>query len=408
MKIATRGITVLEPFNETISDSWKFQGTFGNNYFDTFLEVFERDGNARLVQIGLQQRVPAGTRVAYEAMFKIMNSKEDYVRLALYMPFGPDLIAMRYYHSDYMRAWKELISHEDVRESFNIGDIYEPEARKGEPERVVKCFHLIPWLLKYGVVTHDDISYLFYYAKNRLQQSSIYDCCKGQMSSDLAKLKKQFDKSGFDYVPPKSELLYETEARKAWLKRREKIGDEGMSEKARKAFLKRIVTPFSQNFQNSTLPRMLPELTEFLKPDEVVLIGGSRIKGYSLNNSDCDIFLHKLSDFENPDPNEIHKVFNMIWVSNDPKIEKKRAEIAAKYMKLPAGSLERKQCLSRLEADLLQFRLMHEGFPRAFGKDLSVETRDLEGIDGASAFYDPRYREAASILYSKYVFLPQM
>jgi hypothetical protein len=77
------------------------------------------------------------------------------------------------------------------------------------------------------------------------------------------------------------------------------------------------------------------------------------------------------------------------------------------YLKLPAGSIARRQSLERLEQDLLQYRLMHKGIKRIY-ENASENTQYFTDIDGASAFYDHRYRRIASQLFAKYVFLPQL
>ena len=75
-------------------------------------------------------------------------------------------------------------------------------------------------------------------------------------------------------------------------------------------------------------------------------------------------------------------------------------------MALPKDSEQYRDCLIRIESDLLQFRLMHKGFPYAYGTDLSKSLQKYQDIDGGRAFYDVRYRRVASILYSKYVYIP--
>ena len=68
------------------------------------------------------------------------------------------MFAVIKFKKTYRNAWYSLLNARDVRENFHIGDCFELDARpRGGLERVVKCAHLTPWLLKYGYIDERQI-----------------------------------------------------------------------------------------------------------------------------------------------------------------------------------------------------------------------------------------------------------
>lgn len=400
---------VLSPFIETLSDPAEFGRLYCHE--GALRQVKTRADQARAVEAYMSKasEFPYDgneAREAYSVLMDIANAAPFNERLALYVPINFMSSEWTEVNRAYMLAWNKLLGHYDVRESFNLGDIYEAKASTGQPERVVKCLHLLPWLIDDGLITIDQLFRLMDdNADDPLFLSCIYDCiqvleeweCCVQRK-DLEELKRRRDSS--DYKRPRQTLLYATNEREAWQCEFTR-GVDGMP-----VCLQNVMGPFSANL--SALQAEIKKVLKKLKPGQVAVIGGSRAKGYSTDDSDFDVYIHDLDELDKVDPNEAHKIFNMFWVSKDPRIEEKRAAIAVKYMLLPADSPFRHECLSRLEADLLQYRLMHKGYPYAYGKDLSKALRKFSDIDGASAFYDVRYRRVAATLYAKYVFIPQM
>ncbi len=398
-------VKILAPVVETFTKPNEFRRVFGCNLetWSAIQQVERRQSAAESVcdYLGKSQ----GSYLAYEALMAIMNDDDNSARLALYVPFEFMYRGWEKLNREYVQAWMKLLAHRDVRESFNFGDIYEPEASEGEPERVVKCLHFLPWMIETQLLRPSELfRILDLHKDDELLRSSVYDCLemfpdwKGLSDEDIEKLKQY--QAEDNYERPKPKLLKITEARKKWLNERNVVAK------------KRLVVDFAADVSFSTRLEGFREIAEKeaenLKPNEVLLVGGSRVKGYYSPGSDYDFYRCDLSILEEVDPNKVHKVFDMFWISKDPEIEQKRAAIVKKYMELPADSPVRRDCLNRLESDLLQFRLMHKGFPYAYGADLSGGTKRFEKIDGASAFYDSRYREVASKLYAKYVFIPQL
>jgi hypothetical protein len=108
-----------------------------------------------------------------------------------------------------------------------------------------------------------------------------------------------------------------------------------------------------------------------------------------------------------PDQNIAHICLNTVWISERNNLKEIQNDCIRRYLELEPNSVERSQSLERLEQDLLQYRLMHKGIKRIY-ENVSEATKHFIGIDGASAFYDRRYRRIATQLFVKYVFLPKL
>jgi hypothetical protein len=99
-------------------------------------------------------------------------SNSDYERLALYLPF--ELIPDATWQADdvylqasidrlattYMNAWFSLLGTQDVRANFVDGDVLEEELRDGDLPRVIKATHLIPQLVRKGLLDSASIEQL--------------------------------------------------------------------------------------------------------------------------------------------------------------------------------------------------------------------------------------------------------
>lgn len=399
---------VLAPMIETLSDPVEFARLYPTESAAQD-QVKTRASQAKVIEnyFANQGNFAQNSQEAHDA-YRALNaiaSKNDFnARLALYMPMNFVYTDWEDVKSTYASVWMKLLNYRDVRECFNLGDIYEKDASDGEYEYVIKCLHLLPWLIEDNVISVGTLFMLMdAHESQPLFASCVFDCLEvfkdwGCISDeDFAKLKSRRD--NFDYQRPAQKLRYSTSARDSWQ------DEYCRSVSETPVTLRNVMGPFSKNL--TAMNGIIEEAANGLEPGRVALIGGSRAKGYSSGNSDFDIWYFDIRDLERIDPNLAHFVFDTFWVSFDPEIEQKRAKVVAKYLRLPANSNIRRDCLIRLESDLLQFRLMHKGFPYAYGADLSKAMQKFKDIDGSSAFYDIRYRRTASILYAKYVFLPQ-
>lgn len=112
---------------------------------------------------------------------------EDYRRLLLYLPFeflpqkswrpsGEHLQqAIDIFKSEYLAAWRSLLTTHDVRANFVDGDVIEVEQRTDDLPRVVKAAHLIPKLVQSGLIEISDVIGLMEESDDQVLKSSIAD-----------------------------------------------------------------------------------------------------------------------------------------------------------------------------------------------------------------------------------------
>lgn len=361
-----------------------------------------RNSLTRTICADLEQGRPYSDAF-YGAIATIMDEQP---RLTLYLPFNVLEHAPEGFCDAYLGNWKRCWGYRDIRECFNQGDIYERTARRGEPERIVKAMHLLPWLVQYGYLSANDVvTIVRFMREDQLLCWSAYDALeimekREQISRDQSFKIREF----MSCLTPRlatSELLVETPARKQWLAERSQ--NYGVGEEFE---LRNPTGPFSANLDES-VQAFTP------KAGQITLIGGSRLKGYGRPQSDYDIYHYDLYSGQilemvplcDDIANVAHIILGMAWMGPDEKnVAAAQYEAAKHYISLDAET--RQRCLNRMEMDLLQFRLMHKGFPAAHPRDCSIETRMFDSIDGASAFYDDRYRIIATELFIKYLWLP--
>lgn len=196
-----------------------------------------------------------------------------------------------------------------------------------------------------------------------------------------------------------------------------------------------------------------PVLARFLYP--VVLLFGSRVKGYETLNADIDIavFVKPGTGFaekeriqaalkQNFSQKEIvqfwlehsssglmvrnfektetllgesywtHVLFGGIWAGEAETIKELHKKLLPRYFsandhllhELPARQLY----LEELERDALQYRLMHNGYARFFPPQGGIHTAHANRVDGNSMFWDSGYRQLAIRIFLKRVFLPKI
>ncbi len=232
--------------------------------------------------------------------------------------------------------------------------------------------------------------------------------------------------------------------------------------------LPELVMPFSTNLKQ--IPKELididkitkliksdPELSRLIYP--IVLIYGSRLKGYGKQYSDVDvgifirpetsfgdrakiqrllgnIFSQKIVkdgiiEFWLEETEEIfqvrnlakidsavaeshwtHYLFASAWIGDEKKICELLEKLLVPYMfdtsKIIQGLNTRKTYLEVLETSLLQYRLMHNGYERFFPQFGGINTLHAKKIDGESMFWDSGYRQLATKLFVGKVFLPRI
>jgi len=200
-----------------------------------------------------------------------------------------------------------------------------------------------------------------------------------------------------------------------------------------------------------------PELSQLIYP--VVLIYGSRLKGYGEQSADIDLavfvrpevplsnqaglrgllkvkftsekvhgeitefWLEEKSgrlavrDFSEPEAiigesYWAHILFGAAWEGNSEVMRELREKLLVPYLfdsnKEIYGHEARSLYLEEIERDTLQYRLLHKGYERFFPPCGGIQTPQADEIDGESMFWDSGYRQLATRLFASRVFLPKI
>lgn len=399
-----------------------------NNYIVPFIELLA-SGDVSFMDVSIVQQVYERRKVAEYVMnyFEVVRrNKEmpeikvryyraiatllrdpDYRRVLLYLPLSDLKGAPDFFQEAYLDAWYKLLHVRDVRENFYEGDSFEVDARPGgEMERVIKCLHLTPWLIEAGYINYHDLTdildvnpdnevlirslanTLSFISDQRLLSTNEIDTLR-DITTEVSQRKR---------VMP----LFVSEKRRAWLKTRKNQFTEQtlLTPKAT------LEGPFSTNLP--ALTNDLEKIQTKLEPREIVLVGGSRLKGYGVAGSDLDVFnLERLginTEMYAGSPHAAHLYFNSIWIGGDRVTN--LLEVAADKTKAYYGAPNRRMSIERLESDLLQYRLLHKGYQRFTGSCNSL-AKGYPNLDGDCPFYDEDYRRIATELFVKYVFIPK-
>lgn len=343
----------------------------------------------------------------YEVCGELLVNR-DSERILLYLPLEILNYAPETFHKQYMKAWYRLLSVYDVRENFHLGDCFELDARPREGlERVVKCAHLTPWLLEHGFIGAKQIQKIL------------------EENSDDIVLLQSF-KDTWGYIREKNifddEELYRLSSKTAHLPERKRCKPLYVSKKRQEWLDERnypvgLLTPNAklEGPFSSNIDALMPQLEEVLErmgPKEIVLVGGSQLKGYGTRKSDLDVWnlkdLEMDPEFRPGSPHAAHIYLNSLWLGGSAMTNSLK-QIADRVADLYTGSADyapqyglRRKALERLESDLLQYRLLHKGFVRFTGRN---QFPVPEEMDGDCPFYDDEYRKIATMLFVKYVWM---
>ncbi len=355
----------------------------------------------------------------------------EYERIALFLPFesfpSPDdtSIAAESFRQSYLSAWQNLLFLQDVRASFSDGDVYELDARPGDPEHVVKAAHLTPFLIRAQLITTSDILDIMEFEDNDLLSWSFLDTLP--MMKDFGQV-SPVDAARFAQIqhdlperPPVLQPTYISAERQKWL-------DEQANPVPRPTvFTPGMLTlgePLSSRIDQLRDEINLAEkLANMLSPEQtanVVLLGGSRLKGYGRPDSDIDLYAFTmtkdaktspaepilLDDIPKNPPAYAHEIFDMIWAGDATMVKKLQQELAPIYFR-EANPRTRKWNTERMEQDLLEFRLLQKGYPRLC-PDTNPEYKKYPQMDGQSAFYETGFRVIATKIYANSIFIPKI
>lgn len=498
----------------------------------------------------------------YESLDSLLKN-DDNQRLVLYLPF--EIIPSAEWKSnnqeldqsidefkkDYLSAWIKLLQTQDVRANFVDGDVIEFEVRQFDPQRVVKAAHLIPELIKKGLLNKKQIFGLVNEVSDPVLKRSINDVLPvmrnlNQITED------EFDEY-FELVTDENKFLSEpvTEERKKWLAKKQKeiaimeraeivseqllsgvtldsfldkeiiiegiriaiekasstdlsqakkifeqyedifstlgqIDNNDIKERLLKAWrhfydlglvdkdkldklgirIPNLSGSFSENLSNLsgeieklkgilTEIKSNPDLSKSVLP--IILIGGSKVKGYGESTSDTDVsifikpevseldrtqireILLKIFDKYNFDcrPTEfwlieqgnklkindglkkdhwtaesdwVHVLLNSFWLGDIREINELKTKLLPSFFEMTGETKHhhpiRELHFENMEKDLLQYRLMHKGYERNF-PTIKNPYKDESSIDGSSTFWDPGFRKLATKLFVNNVFLPK-
>lgn len=323
-------------------------------------------------------------------------------RILLYLPFSELDNAPGHFRKVYLDAWYNLLNVTDARENFHLGDVFEPDARKdGQIDLIVKSAHLTPWLIKTKYLTVEDLERIIQHGQDDtlLLQSfaDTFDVLAQNNLINPAEMQKLQRLT--IHIPKRTNALplYNSKARLEWLNECRQKSYQLLTPQAN------LAGPFSPN-----LLQFLPDLMqiqESLCGHEIVLISGSRLKGYSITNSDFDVFRLEAPKSPCVIDNVNYAFYCMVsaWMGGE-SVRNLRTIAQDRFLKSLDTTL-RPQILRRLESGLLQYRLLQKGFQR-FYHISHFATARFSSIDGDCAFYDENYRRIATQLFAKYVFLP--
>ena len=344
----------------------------------------------------------------YSACEELLNER-DSERILLYLPLQYLAGAPESFRKAYRNAWYRLLDVSDVRENFHLGDCFELDARPdGGLERVIKCVHLTPWLLESGYICMQEIAQILDECReNEVLLQSFKDTwgyIRDREILSREELSLLVSKTAHLPERRKIEPLYVSKKRLEWLAEQDRPV-ELLTPKAR------LEGPFSANVE-AFLER-LEEVQAQLKDTEIVLVGGSSLKGYCTAESDFDVFsLEELekSNMLNPgNPHATHVYFDMIWLGGKAVDEDCLDSVAKRTMDAYVNSARYANCpnlkrkaIERLESDLIQYRLLHKGFARFTG----INRFDVPLVmEGDCPFYVDEFRRIATMIYAKYVWL---
>ncbi len=382
----------MSPLIDTITDPEQFAQSFGASK-SAVEQVAKRQRQADAIaeyycNTERYERRSIEAEACQAALTVILNDSLDNNRLTLYLPF--DLFESSNFAKEVMPIWQTLLDDEDAREDFACGNIW--QSKTGE--KVVQAMRMLPWLLICEAVTEEDVLALIRAEGiSNDAKLSIFDCIEifedwELMSKDaLAELKAAAD--NFDF-----KRQYDNE----FMKTRSRCANTESSIRYH------VRNSWSRNVDNAT--KQIGKHLGGPSGDIIHIITGPELHGYAYDGEVLRINGYHIAEIEAFGPEQADLIFNSVWYG-DEAAKEQRIRVARRILELPEGSSGRREALKKLEADALQYDLMHKAYHYALS-DVSKVTKSYKSMDGYSAYYDPRFRRDACILYAKYVFLPRL
>jgi predicted nucleotidyltransferase len=413
----------------------------------------------------------------YNSLITTLESGQDYERILLYLPFEflpastwqPKTQELEQtierFKSTYVKTWRSLLTAHDVRANFVDGDVPEMDLREGELIRVVKAAHLLPALAQKGLIRVSEILDLVSKTEDPLLKQNIGEAL--YVMSDLSLITESEVPGDLPVIKHTKGPRITTEGRKKWLMEKQiQESNPPLEEPAVGA--EKLKGPFSKNLdllddeilkirEAIDFIKTDPELSKLVYP--VVMLSGSRLKGYGTKESDIDIGIFVRPDVSPEERSslqaKVKEIFSVVnnlsqpvefWLKeanglleinnlsdNDPLLGENfqtqflfgsawegdldvirylREKLLTKYFyetdEKIHGQEARKLYLGELERDTLQYRLMHKGYKRFFPLHGGISTPHSDKIDSKSMFWDSGYRQLATRLFADRVFLPKL
>ncbi len=311
----------------------------------------------------------------------LRNIMLEQPRISLYIPLSELEDAPAFFRVAYVGAWYECLKERDSREDFYLGR----KKDEIEDEYIVKALHLLPWLLHYDYVGEPTVESVYRKMGQRIENHQSLRDALPLIRRDVSdECFKRLEETLKDDIQPKRQAPYESNADSA-------------------VTLHNPAGPFSYNLGDiSEVIRKWP------RDGYYTMIGGALLKGYAGSPSDYEIFHVKKDAKRYYRPDHAHIFLNTAWVDDGDTdyLQLDRAQFVKPFLR-ETDKNRRKIILRDMERDLLRDSLMWRGMRSAYLDDLSYKTLGYRSIDGASAFYDDRYRRIATQLFAKYVWLPE-
>ena len=362
------------------------------------LDICEALERSDILSLEADNPLKKGLYDAMEKLFSNLNSQ----RVLLYFPLELLEGAPESFRDAYVKAWHRLVNVEDAREDFHKGEA----CSSGGQEKIAKCLHFLPWLIEYGYLSARERGRIFEFGTAVLKdnfEEPLYPI-RFNFSDKVFKNhvldRKEYCKALFAEPLRQQKPLSASKGYDEWIKDRDEGGGPPLlTPKAR------LESPFDVGFK-----AIMPQLTQIagrLKEGEVVLVGGSSLKGYGTTESELEIW--QLDDLEplfyRAEPEVAHICFDSVWLSRDRSENTRDLKfLVDQFAKTYEYSKTKKESIEQIEADLLRKELLYEGFARFTSRD-EFATSELLSIDGDCPFYDFEYRRIATMLYAKYVFI---
>jgi hypothetical protein len=452
-------VSVQPPISEVMTDPAEFGKLFPSQELLDQVEKHTHDVETvnSTLDILASNEEPTPEKMAefYRVVTNAMSRPET-KRVLLYLPISalPDSTdsgdAAAEFRETYRSTWYDLLGQADVRANFVDGDVLEYDRRPEDPERIAKAAHLAPWLVEKGILTKKEVLKL-------AQQTKRFPVLKQSFAGALDTMQdmdllSEAEKTELDInyaLPRHAEMTDISPARAVWLANRRRDSERIFFDDNRPSLhgeLSANLHKFPDELAKIEQDLRRPELARYIYP--IAIISGSRLKGYSRDDSDIDVNIFVRPEINESDKDELRKIVDAVfehqprefwlqpednqlrivapterdarqgeedwahiliggaWLGDDSTVRDITSKLLPRYF---TDQIDRNKALQNIEHDILQYRLLHKGFTRhqpihSFAADLPHS----DEIDGESAFYDNAYRTLATRLFFEKVFMPKI